>query len=158
MLLAVLAGLFAMHGLAGHGSQDMAAMSGMGAAAGMTASDSMAPDAASLEVSGSPVALAPQAVPEGDRLPVDIASHGPASPVDAARSVVHELGGVDLMTMAMAMCLAVLGAGLLLLALLLSTRRRVAWRLPRLVRSRSVLGAGRPPKAPSLTLLSVCRC
>ena len=137
-LLMVLAGLFGMHGLAGHGDGGMetssrTAMTGM----------SMSPVAAGVHAlvtdvgdHAKPLAGQAQRAVEGARVPGNV--------------------GMD-MNMA-AMCMAILAAALIALLRLLLGRRVVPvwWSLPRQVKA--MVCPGREPDPPSLTALSIQRC
>ncbi|MEP7090011.1 MAG: DUF6153 family protein [Nocardioidaceae bacterium] len=136
-LLMVLAGLFGMHGLVGHGDGGMqtssrTAMSGM----------SMSPIAAGFHAS---------VIDEGD-LANPLAGQA-RRPVQFASAPGHV--GMD---MSMAMCMAILAVGLIALLRLLLGRgvSSVWWSLPRQVRARVYPGRAADP--PSLTALSIRRC
>lgn len=132
-LFLVLAGLFGMHGLAGHGTGDPAAMPGMAIASGPTG-----PSAAGGTDAGAGRHAAQPTVPPG---------------AAAARA---DGGGVGPVA-EMGLCLAVLAAGLLLLVLLLARRAdRSAVRVR--LRPLPALGLGRRRDRAPRMWLSVCRC
>lgn len=140
-LLAVLAGLLGMHGLANHGVSGMEAM----------------PRAVIAEAASGLVSAAGADVDHSAaRLPVFFTSNVDAAPGGAALVSPLVPEGMDMSMVGMCLAMLVAGIG----AFLLSFRRRRAagtlWCLPRL--NASVIGPGRDPDPPPLTVLSIQRC
>jgi hypothetical protein len=135
-LLAVLVGIFGMHGLANHGVSGMEAMPRTFIAPAYDTTGSAA--AASSELGSV-------------RVSADSAADG-----HAAVAGNTDLGGMD-MSMA-GLCLAVLIIGLGAVSLWLRAHRpvRPAWVLSRLIGT--IERAGRDPDPPSLGHLSIRRC
>ena len=138
-LLAVLAGLFGMHGLACHGLEDMDVLPGTVLAAAMTSEAGTVP-------SLTDPARHVSTTQEVSRSPVMVSDFGPG-PMDMGKG----------MGMAV-MCVALLATATLVL-LRYARRGRTApvlWSRPR--ETPMVLPAGWRPGAPSLTELSIQRC
>lgn len=140
-LLVVVAGLFGMHGLAGHGlhiDHDVHSGSGPALAAPFPAGAITPPAAAAAGSGHEAMAMAAPAVG------LDSTDAGPASTGTGMGSAM--------------LCVAILGAALLLI--LRPTHRERSFPLangrpdPR----RAIVDPARPPAPPSLTLLSVRRC
>lgn len=160
-LLVVLAGLLGMHGLsgqssglgnglgnglaAGHGAASMSMQTTPTASSAVVAASSMRMDASDLAV-----------IPPGIASDAGwLVGHGAQDLLESANG----FGQGDSGGMAMAaMCLAILGAALLALLLLLHRARvaPVTWSLPR--RASAIVPRGRDPDPPSLIRLSIQRC
>ena len=138
-LLLVLAGLFGMHGLSGHGAAGMS----MQTAAQTTMS------ASSMRMDVSDLATLPSGVLSDAGLMAGARAEDLLEPVTGSGH-----GGMAMGVM----CLVVLGAALLALLRLLHRARvaPVVWSLPR--RTRAVFPRGRDPDPPSLIKLSIQRC
>jgi hypothetical protein len=168
-LFVVLAGLFGMHGLAGHGmgtmssepgTADVAGMADMGAAADKPGRGAMAHAAgmahqAVAAAASSAVRAADLSVLAAATLSNAVQAVGPTAAVATPFSAA---GGHHAMAM-MGLCVAMLSAGLLALLALLVRRSARGLRL-RAAATRAVSYAcrERDPDPPSLTLLSILRC
>ena len=142
-LLAVLAGLFGMHGLACHGLEDMDVLPGTVLAATMTSETGTGP-------SLTDPARHVSTTPEVSQSPVVVSDSGPG-PMDMGKGMGKGMG------MAV-MCVALLATATLVL-LRYARRGRTApvlWSRPR--ETPMVFPAGCGPGAPSLTELSIQRC
>jgi len=149
-MFVVLAGLFGMHGLASHGTGDMA-MAGVTTGAEVHPGTARAPvpGAASLSVAHTPPALS-AATP---------ARSGATRDGRAFEDVAHVATTDDGSSQGMVeMCLAFLAAGLIALLALLA-RQHTRGLTVRVDRRRLNLGGlGRDRDPPSLTQLSILRC
>jgi len=150
-MFVVLAGLFGMHGLASHGTGDMAAMAGVTSGAEVHPGTARAPvpGAASLGVAHTPPARsATTPVRSG-------ATRDGRAFEDVAHFATSDGGSSSGMV---EMCLAFLAAGLIALLALLARQhtRGLTVRVDRLRLNLGGLGRDRDP--PSLTQLSILRC
>jgi len=147
-MFVVLAGLFGMHGLASHGTGDMAAMTGVTTGAEVHPGTASVPDAASWNTAHTPPAVS--ATP---------ARSGATRDGRAFEDVAHVATTDDGSSQGMVeLCLAFLAAGLIALLALLARQhtRGLTVRVDRLRLNLGGLGRDRDP--PSLTQLSILRC
>jgi len=147
-MFVVLAGLFGMHGLASHGTGDMA-MAGVTTGAEVHPGTASVPGAASLSVAHTPPARsATTPVRSG-------ATRDARAFEDVAHFATSDGGSSSGMV---EMCLAFLAAGLIALLALLARQhtRGLTVRVDRLRLNLGGLGRDRDP--PSLTQLSILRC
>jgi hypothetical protein len=147
-LVVVLAGLFGMHGLAGHGSH--AAEMGMGDSVVTMPTTSVSGMAATGGVNGHGA---------GAALTTHVGSHTHAPAAGSTFGVPGAVSGAMSGGAMSVLCLAVLTAGALLLLLLLGTRRpRVAMARTPAPTPSTFLRVGRERDPPSLAALSIRRC
>ena len=139
-LLVVLAGLFGMHGLAGHGAAGMETM----------------PGAVMAEAATGTAVSTLESMATGMGRQAELASGQAHRAVEAVSTSGHTGMGMG-MSMA-ATCVAILAAELIALLLLLLGQRLVPvlWSIPR--RAGAIAHPGRDPDPPSLTSLSIQRC